>query len=490
MDRLHLRPFAHSALGVALVLGAALSGIAVVELVVRLTGQFATAILVLPVIVAAWFGGLLVGTVTIALQTALAVFLLPSVFTVGSPDEVIRLTASVAVSLCAMFIMVGVRNIERQFRAVVDLASEGIWTVDEKGGTTYVNPRMADMLGYTPAEMRGRRFSEFVPPAGIPPVEAGFRQLMQNIPERSECELVRKDGSTVWVHYAATPLSDGSRFVGALAVVADISERKRHEVTILRQSEALERANRQKEDFLAMLGHELRNPLPPLVTAVRLMELKRDGSFQRERAVIVRQAEQIARLVDDISDVSRFMRGKLHIRCETVNVAEVVRDVSDSLSSLFARNRHTLDVDVPDGLVVEGDKLRLRQVLVNLLANAAKYTPSGGRVAVTAKTDGDHVVIHVRDNGVGIPPDFLPVLFEPFTQKRETLDRSEGGLGLGLSIVQGIVQAHGGTIEARSAGVGQGSEFIVRLPVVLPDTAAVVDRTEMTTEPQHVAETT
>jgi signal transduction histidine kinase len=109
---------------------------------------------------------------------------------------------------------------------------------------------------------------------------------------------------------------------------------------------------------------------------------------------------------------------------------------------------------------------------------------------VTAKANGDHVVIHVRDNGVGIPPDFLPVLFEPFTQKRETLDRSEGGLGLGLSIVQGIVQAHGGTIEARSAGVGQGSEFIVRLPVVLPDTAAVVDRTEMTAETQHVAETT
>jgi PAS domain S-box-containing protein len=383
-----------------------------------------------------------------------------------------------------------VRKIDRRFRAVVNVASEGIWTVDEKGRTTFVNPRMADMLGYTLAEMRGRRFTDFLPPAGIPPVEAGFRQLAAGIPERSDCELLRKDGSTLWVHYAATPLSDGSRFIGSLAVVADISEQKRHEATIQRQSEALERANRQKEDFLAMLGHELRNPVAPLITAVKLMELKSDGAFERERTVIARQAEQIARIVDDISDVSRFMRGKLHIRCETVNVADVIRDASDSLSPLFARKRHTLDVHVPDELIVQGDRLRLRQVLVNLLTNAAKYTPPGDRVVVTAETDDDRVVIRVRDNGVGISGDFLPMLFEPFTQKPETIRSSEGGLGLGLAIVKGIVQAHGGTIEARSGGAGQGSEFIVRLPVVLPETAAVVDGTETTAEIDRVADPT
>jgi PAS domain S-box-containing protein len=184
---------------------------------------------------------------------------------------------------------------------------------------------MAEMLGYTPAEMEGRRFSEFVPPTQLPIAEKGFNQRRQGVADRSEMELLRKNGSSIWIHYAGTPMSSGSRFTGALAVVTDITERRQNEMTIRQQADALARANQQKEEFLAALGHELRNALAPLVTAVKLLELKSDGSSQRERAVVLRQCDHLTRLVGDISDVSRFGHGKFSIRGESLNFAQVVR---------------------------------------------------------------------------------------------------------------------------------------------------------------------
>jgi PAS domain S-box-containing protein len=360
------------------------------------------------------------------------------------------------------------RTLEQRLRAVVTVASEGIWTIGADGRTTYVNPRMPEMLGYTPAQMQGRRFSEFVPPRQLPIAERGFDERRQGVPDRNEIELIRKDGSSIWIHYAGTPMSDGSRFIGALAVVTDITERRQNEMTIRQQAEALAQANRQKEEFLATLGHELRNALSPLVTAVKLLELKKDGPSQRERAVILRQCDHLTRLVGDISDVSRFGHGKFSIQGEPVNFAQVVREGCDIGAPLVARSAHPLDVHVPERLTIEGDGVRLRQVVVNLLTNAAKYTPDGGRITVTAEVEdtGAHAILRVRDNGVGILPEFLPVLFEPFSQSQQSRDRSDGGLGLGLAIVRGIVQAHDGTIDAHSGGAGQGSEFVVRLPVL------------------------
>jgi signal transduction histidine kinase len=273
-----------------------------------------------------------------------------------------------------------------------------------------------------------------------------------------------------------------------LAVVTDITDRKRNDATIRQQAEALERANREKENFLAVLGHELRNPLTPLVTAVRLMEMKGDTTFQRERSVIARQVQHLSRLVNDISDVSRSMHTKLHIRRETVDLSDVVSGACEAVVPLLSEKQHTLDVNVPEGLRIEGDSTRLRQVVVNLLTNAAKYTAPGGRINVMAETVGNDVLLRVRDNGIGIPADFLPLLFQPFTQKPETLKDSHGGLGLGLAIVQGIVQAHGGTIEAHSDGAGHGSEFVVRLRVVLPESSPVVDGAQVTDERPQLAE--
>jgi PAS domain S-box-containing protein len=297
MDRLRLSFVGRQVIALSLAVFAAFCGIGAAEVVWRGTGQFVTAILVMPVIVATWYGGMFVGALTIAVQAVFAVLALPPKFqfAVESSAEVVRLIVSVTVSALTMIVVARVRTIERRFRAVVTLASEGIWTIDAEGRTTYVNPRMADMLGYTPEEMHGRRFSDFVRQSDLSTAEKGFEDRKHGVPERNEIELIRKDGSSLWTHYAGTPLSDGTHFIGALAVVTDITELKRDERTIRQQAEALERSNRQKEDFLAMLAHELRTPLGPLVTAVKLMDLKSDGSSARERAVIVRQVEHLTR---------------------------------------------------------------------------------------------------------------------------------------------------------------------------------------------------
>jgi signal transduction histidine kinase/ActR/RegA family two-component response regulator len=228
---------------------------------------------------------------------------------------------------------------------------------------------------------------------------------------------------------------------------------------------AAESANGAKDEFLAMLGHELRNPLAPIQTALQLMRLRGDGSAERERSVIERQVKHLTRLVDDLLDVSRIARGKVDLDCERVDIADVVAKGIELASPLIEQRRHTLEVHVArHGLAVNGDPLRLAQVVSNLLANAAKYTEPGGRLTVAAEHVDGEVVLRVRDSGVGITPEMLPKVFDLFVQERQTLDRSQGGLGLGLTIVRSIVQMHGGTVSVQSDGPGRGSEFAVRLP--------------------------
>lgn len=450
----------------AIAVGCSSAGIVSMAIISSLTGHFVAAVLVVPVFVAAWYGGVLSGVLTMGMQTAVTAALLEPVLSLGiaSTGDMIRLGVTTAVSAVAIWITVRSRNTERHFRTVVDNALEGIWIVDVSGRTTFVNPRMAEMLGHPRASMYGRRFTEFVPQDTAAAVEDAFERLRRGAQQWNDLQLLRGDGSLAWVHYAATPLFDGGKFSGALSVVTDISQRKSDEETIRRQAEALQRADRQKDQFLAMLGHELRNPLSPIVTALALMDAKGGDMFQRERTIIARQIDALSRLVDDMSDVSRFMSGKMDIRRETVDVAQIIEKSCETVTALLSRKGHSLEVDAPSGLTVHGDGVRLQQVLVNLLTNAAKYTPSGGRIGVGARLEGDRVVIRVRDNGVGISQDFLPLVFELFTQKPQTIPRSEGGLGLGLAIVRHIVTAHGGTIDAYSEGDSRGSEFVVRLP--------------------------
>jgi signal transduction histidine kinase len=225
-----------------------------------------------------------------------------------------------------------------------------------------------------------------------------------------------------------------------------------------------EDANRAKDEFLAMLGHELRNPLAPLVTALELMRMRAPDQLQRERAVIERQVDHLSRLVDDLLDVSRITRGKVELRRERVPLASVTSKAIEQTSPLFEQSRHTLRVDVPSDLYVDGDPTRLAQILANLLSNSAKYTPAGGCIEISARRRDAGIEIAVRDNGLGIGADILPQIFELFVQAPQPSARTRGGLGLGLTIVRSLVEMHGGTVAAESEGKGKGSLFVIRLP--------------------------
>jgi signal transduction histidine kinase/ActR/RegA family two-component response regulator len=224
-------------------------------------------------------------------------------------------------------------------------------------------------------------------------------------------------------------------------------------------------ASRAKDEFLAMLGHELRNPLSPILTATQLMRLRGEDVFEKERTVIERQCKHMIRLVDDLLDVSRITRGKIELRRRSIEICEVIAQAVELASPAMEERAHRLTLDVPtSGMVVNGDPARLAQVFANLMNNAAKYTPHGGAIHVAVRAQDGMVSIGVRDTGIGIEPKLLPLVFDLFVQGRQGIDRAAGGLGLGLAIAKTLVELHGGTIEARSGGAGQGSEVTVHLP--------------------------
>lgn len=224
-----------------------------------------------------------------------------------------------------------------------------------------------------------------------------------------------------------------------------------------------EQANRTKDEFLAMLGHELRNPLAPIVTAVHLMKMRRADLFERERTIIERQVRHLVTLVDDLLDVSRITRGKVELSQEPVDLNDTVTRALELASPLIEQRKHSVELVMEPLLRVDGDPVRLSQVVANLLTNAAKYTPPGGHIRVHGAQEGDQVVLRVRDDGVGLEPALLPRVFDLFVQGRQSLDRAAGGLGLGLAIVKSVVELHGGSVSVASEGAGCGSEFTIRL---------------------------
>jgi signal transduction histidine kinase/CheY-like chemotaxis protein len=259
---------------------------------------------------------------------------------------------------------------------------------------------------------------------------------------------------------------------------ADLIERLRFE-------QALKEADRRKDEFLATLAHELRNPLAPISNAVQL--LRHMGSSDPEliwnREVIERQVGQMARLLDDLLDVGRITRNKLELRKSQITLSSVVRSALETSRPLIDEAHHELTVTLPVGsLYLEADPVRLAQVFSNLLTNAAKYTPEGGRIRLSAERQGHEVVVSVTDTGIGIVPDMLPHVFEMFSQTKGALERSQGGLGIGLWLVKTLVEMHGGSIEAHSDGPDQGSEFVVRLPLdvknIVPDAVPTGDEDE------------
>jgi signal transduction histidine kinase len=277
---------------------------------------------------------------------------------------------------------------------------------------------------------------------------------------------------------AGSGVAEVARLAEALSRSADLlrdreCERDEHLARAEAARAEAEAANRTKDEFLAMLGHELRNPLSPIVTAVALLKMR--GLEQaREIGIIERQVQHLTRLVDDLLDTSRITRGKIELHKEPVELATVVAKAVEMSSPLFAERGHHLTVDVPPaGLELHGDPVRLQQVLANLLTNAARYTPRGGQIRVEARREEGEARLAVTDDGQGLSDDLLPRVFDLFVQGPRTLDRREGGLGIGLTLVKSLVQLHGGQVEARSDGPGKGSTFLVRLPLLAtPQTTA------------------
>ena len=354
------------------------------------------------------------------------------------------------------------RRSEERFRLLVEGVKDyAIFMLDPDGRVASWNAGAQRMTGYGAQEVIGRHFSVFYPTDAIGKKWPEQELAMAREHGRFEDEgaRVRKNGSIFWADVLLTPLYDShGALLGYAKLTRDLTDRKR--------VEALEKAERQTNEFLAMLAHELRNPLAPISNALHLLARKpaADATEQWVRDVLQRQTGQMARLVDDLVDVSRITRSTIALARKPVDLRDAVRAAVDASLQWMQARRHTLSLDLPDdALVVLGDETRLVQVVQNLLDNAAKYTAEGGRVGVRAWREAGDVLLAVTDNGIGMEPEMLDAAFELFRQGHQTLDRADGGLGVGLTLVQRLVTLHGGTVQARSAGVGMGSEFVVRL---------------------------
>jgi len=278
-----------------------------------------------------------------------------------------------------------------------------------------------------------------------------------------ELTFLFRDGDMRHVLGNASPLiNDSGEVVGAVAAFLDVSAQKRAEQELLA-------ASRRKDEFLAMLGHELRNPLAPIQTGVDLLNtLAIDHPvFVRVKETISRQVRHLSRLVDDLLEVSRITEGKIELRRESIDCLAILRSTVDSCHERVSANAQQLDLAIPDEpAYIHGDPVRVTQIFANVLDNAVKYTPKGGRIRVAANLAADSVQVEVEDNGIGIAADFLPYVFNVFAQSDHTLGRSRGGLGLGLTIVKRLVELHGGSISVASQGVGKGTTFKLVLPLM------------------------
>jgi PAS domain S-box-containing protein len=347
--------------------------------------------------------------------------------------------------------------------SVLAAAPVGLAYLDRELRYVRVNKAMAVLNGLPVEAHIGRRLEELLPPElarwSLPHLKDVLDTNQPRCDLSVSSDLPERTGRMrhYLVSYYPVPGRDGQT-AGIGIVVVDVTDEQR-------AREGAEAANRAKDEFMAMLGHELRNPLSPILTALQLMKLRSDETHQRERAVIERQVQHMVRLVDDLLDVSRITRGKVDLDRRRVELSGIVAKAVEVASPLFEQRMHRLFVDVPPGLAVMGDEHRLTQVMANLLNNAAKYTPPSGQIDVTGAAVDGHAVIRVRDSGVGISPDLLPRIFDLFVQGERTPDRSGGGLGLGLAIAHMLVTMHGGQVSASSDGPGQGSTFTVRLPL-------------------------
>ena len=386
---------------------------------------------------------------------------------------------------------------DARFRVLFDQGPVAMYTCDAAGTGREFNRVAMDLWGLDPANANtqaqmGGAFKIFLPDGTFLPYEETpmTRVLQGKLPAVHDMEIIieRPDGSRINVVANIVALKDDrGDITGTINCFYDITERSRLERQTIEQAAKLADLHRRKDEFLAMLSHELRNPLAPISNAVHLLRLQKneDPIQSQARGIIERQVAQMARLIDDLMEVSRISSGRIHLIMERLALNGIVENALETVRPLIEKHLHSLEVTLsPQPIWLNADASRLEQVVVNLLTNAAKYTEPGGAIWLSVQQEGNEAVLRVRDSGVGISAELLPHVFELFTQAERSLARSEGGLGIGLCLVQRLVELHHGNVKACST-LGEGSEFVVRLPVIgasLPPSSPLIENTSL---PSH-----
>ena len=455
-------------------------------------GQGLGNLLFLAVLISAWYGGLGPGLLAATLFALVGVRAL-----LGSGQEFssARVVALLLYLACAVIITLLVEALHAARRrveasqqwltAVLTSIGDAVIATDARGQVNFMNPVAESLCGRTQAEAVGRPLGE-----AFRIVKEQTRALVEDPVARvlgegavvdltNQTVLVSHDGTERPIDESGAPIrTSQGQVTGAVLVFRDVTERKQAEA-------ALREESRRKDEFLAMLAHELRNPLAAIANAVQL--LLRPGTEHLVdwcKEVIDRQVKHLAHLIDDLLDVSRLTRGKIQLRLQRADLATLIRSATAAVRPLIEARKHDLRVQIePPRIALEADPTRLEQVLVNLLTNAAKYTEPGGRIELTARREAGRVLIQVRDTGIGIAPELLPRVFDLFRQGDRTLARSEGGLGIGLTIVSKLVEMHGGTVRVDSGGPGQGSTFSLDLPALVDESPTEAASPDQAGEP-------
>jgi two-component system CheB/CheR fusion protein len=360
-----------------------------------------------------------------------------------------------------------VRQSNQELQMMYNTTPVGMCLIDRNFRYVRINDRLAEMNGIPAADHLGKTVREIVPTLADQ-VEPVFSRVIETGEPIIDIELTGTTSSQPgiernWLESWYPQRDVTGAIIGVNVVALEITERKRME-------KALQEADRRKDEFLATLAHELRNPLAAIRSAIDVLRVGDEEKREAGRQVIERQLEQVIRMVDDLLDISRITQGKIKLRIERISVASIIESALETTRTLFQAGQHELMVTLPaEPLYLNADPTRIAQVFLNLLTNSARYTDAGGKIEVSAERVGEQVVTSIKDTGIGISPTMLPHVFELFTQGVRASEKAQGGLGIGLSLVKKLTELHGGTVEAHSAGPGQGSEFIIRLPLAAED---------------------
>lgn len=473
-------PYAIAALAVTLAFGATQ---------LPYVGPSLVGMLFFSLLFSAWYGGHRPGYFATSLLIATILVLAVLRWGIDIPlTEYLGMLQFVSLGILVTSIITSLQVAGRQaeasrlrLSAVLTSIGDAVIAADAEGRITFLNPVAESLTGWTQEEACGRPLGEvFVAheEATDLPIDDPVPRVIDSDTARSLVDhtiLVSRDGGRRPIAETVAPIreADGSP-VGIVLVFRDIGDRRRGELERERLNRELREADRRKDEFLAMLGHELRNPLAAVANAVavaRTPEGRKEVDWSLD--VAGRQVRHLSRLVDDLLDVARLTSGKIDLRREVIDAVAVLAQAAEVVDPLVRERGHRLEMETDDApLWVHADPTRLEQVVVNLLSNAAKYSLDGGEIRLTAGREDDRITIRVADRGIGIPPERLPEMFVLFAQGERDADRAEGGLGIGLTVVQKLVELHGGTIEAFSEGLGTGCEFVVRLPAAAEPAAA------------------